>query len=167
MLLLFLQMTTVLRLGFLQNGTFGQDRADSGTRLKASGAAGGVAGAFRGVITRNPRSVLAGILIYGSIGLGGQKLYDVADGMHTAHLVEKERTKDMPRLTGWWRFVDTIAGMKYSPLKRMSDREYEEKLQEQLIAVEADIALINERIEEARREGQSKEEAQEQKSQTK
>ena len=136
----------------MTNRTFGEDRHAPRTKLKASGAAGALAGAFRGAITGDPRGVLAGSLIYGSLGFGGQKMYNVIDGWHSRRLAKAEVVHDRPQETGLWRIVDWMADYKYSPLQRMSDREYEERLQEQLLGVEANLAILDDRIEKAKQQ---------------
>ena len=39
---------------------------------------------------------------------------------------------------------------KWSPMKRLTDKEYEEKLEEKILRLEAEIAIINENIESLR-----------------
>lgn len=56
--------------------------------------------------------------------------------------------------SSWRKMIEWLADpkRKWSPIRKLSDREYEEMLQEKLIAVEADLAMVDEEIERVRRE---------------
>ena len=72
------------------------------------------------------------MLVYSALGAGGQYLMERRS--------EKAEYEEPKPKTSW---LDS----KWSPLKRLSDKEYEERLEEQILRIDADIALINENIE--------------------
>lgn len=87
-----------------------------------------------------PRSIIPGGLIVALFGVGGQSLYDLADARHTA-----AKTNDSTEGRSW---LDS----KWSPVKLLTDDEYEKMLQEKLLRVNAEIALVEESIEKLRAE---------------
>lgn len=65
--------------------------------------------------------------------------------MDARHTNERQLAHDdnrTPRKSFWQRVADS----KYSPMKVLSDKDYEKVLKEKLIRVEAEIALIDEDI---------------------
>ncbi len=90
-------------------------------------------------------------------GYGGQHAYNLLDRRHTRQVAydqEKVSLGNQEMELGLWRrFVDWLAAPEntWSPLKKLSDQEYEEILQEQIIGIEADLAMIDEEIEKVRR----------------
>lgn len=95
--------------------------------------------------------------MFSLFGWSGQQIYNVLDQRHTVEVdAENERARlfreggvVQPRT--WRGFMDYVADMKWSPIKKLSDDEYEAMLQEKLVGVEADIALIDEEIERVKR----------------
>lgn len=85
-------------------------------------------------------------------------MYNFLDRRHTAHLVAATGSNDDSRIKGslWWKLVNSVADMKYSPLSKMGNEDFENMLQEKLVEIEADVALLDERIERLRREDASK-----------
>lgn len=53
-------------------------------------------------------------------------------------------------------FVQRFAKSKWSPMSVLSDEEYEEMLRERLLGIEAQIVIVEERIEGVRREEEKK-----------
>lgn len=64
-------------------------------------------------------------------------MYNKADARN-ADSVRREQTKDLK---------DSWLNSKWSPMKVLSDREYEDMLKEKLLKINAEIALIDEGIE--------------------
>ncbi|KAK3692191.1 hypothetical protein B0T22DRAFT_446651 [Podospora appendiculata] len=108
----------------------------SGQKVHASAAAGGFAGMIGGLL-RGPRNILPGAVMFSLFGAGGQV---VANALRPG---ENDATP-------WGRILDH----KFSPMTRLSDREYENMLEEKLLRVEAEIALVDDHINELRAVGQ-------------
>ncbi|KAF2087905.1 hypothetical protein K490DRAFT_65185 [Saccharata proteae CBS 121410] len=108
------------------------------TQLERASA---LAGGFTGVInaslfTRSMRDGIPGIIMGSILGYAGQKGYHYFDSWDD-HSDEKN-TKDT-----WFK---RLTNSKYSPVKILSDQEYEEMLQEKLLRVETEIALLDDSI---------------------
>ena len=94
--------------------------------------------------------------MFSLFGYGGQRAYDFLDQRHTrqvAYEQEQREAKD-EKLGLWGRSLEWLADpkRKWSPLTKLSDKEYEDMLQEKLIGVEADLAMIDEEIAKIQRE---------------
>ena len=117
-----------------------------------------------GLLFRGPRNILPGAVMFAIFGWSGQSVYNVLDARHTRQVFhEREKASLGVRdedLSLWRRFVEWLAAPEntWSPLKKLTDQDYEDMLQEKLIGVEADLAIIDEEIERVRREGSGKEE---------
>ncbi|KLU89117.1 hypothetical protein MAPG_08093 [Magnaporthiopsis poae ATCC 64411] len=96
-------------------------------KVTASAVAGGIAGAASGLIARGPRNMLPSALAFSLLGAGGQA---VANNM-------AERAPG-PK-TDW-------LASKWSPLTRLTDEEYEKILEERILKLEVEIALVEDRI---------------------
>ena len=75
-------------------------------------------------------------------GYLGQTIFNILDARHTQQ-VYQAATEDRDKASFWRR----IANSKYSPMKVLSNEEYEKILQKKLLRVEAEIAVIDEDIE--------------------
>ncbi|KXX75790.1 hypothetical protein MMYC01_207780 [Madurella mycetomatis] len=102
-------------------------------KVKASTVAGGVAGTFGGFL-RGPRNVLPGALMFSLFGAGGQAVAN----WRAARAANAPPTSSK----GFWA--------RWSPFTRLSDRDYEKILEERLLRVEVDIAMIDDHIKELR-----------------
>lgn len=89
--------------------------------------------------------------MFSIFGLLGQTIYNSMDAQHTQELrlaaTEGQKEADS---TIWRRVADS----KWSPMKVLSDEEYENMLREKLLRVNAEIALVDESIERLRVEHQ-------------
>ena len=98
-------------------------------------------------------------------GFSGQHIYNYLDTRHSKALdLAHERMQRASEGAGgaleeeefstWRKVVEWVADpkRKWSPIRKLSDKEYEDRLQEKLIAVEAELAIIDEEIERVRRE---------------
>ncbi|KAM0480457.1 hypothetical protein ACHAPX_004288 [Trichoderma viride] len=95
----------------------------------ASTVGGSAAGAVAGLI-RGPGKILPAMVMWGVLGAGGQM---AANGLSN----RKPKVKD--ENDSWFR-------SKWSPLKKLTDQEYVDMMEEKILRVEADIALIDDRI---------------------
>ncbi|KAI0840634.1 hypothetical protein F5Y06DRAFT_244601 [Hypoxylon sp. FL0890] len=108
----------------------GEENLTPSDHVKASGVAGGVSGMVGGMF-RGPRNIIPGILFFGTLGASGTYL--------SQRFKNKSKDSESQPKTGW---LDS----KWSPLKRLSDREYEEKLEEKILRINAEISLIDDSI---------------------
>jgi hypothetical protein len=79
--------------------------------------------------------VIPGAIMFAIFGATGQALYNVVDARKSRLVESGEKPKN-----SW---LDS----KWSPVKVLTDTEYENMLQEKLLRVNAEIALIDENIE--------------------
>lgn len=82
-----------------------------------------------------PRNVVPGAIMFSLFGFLGQtaaNFYDTTD----------LPVSDKPQQNFWQRF----ASMKWSPVTVLNDGEYENMLREKQLKLEAEIALVDERI---------------------
>ncbi len=79
--------------------------------------------------------MIPGAIMFALFGATGQYLYNIADARKSARATKPESTK-----SSW---LDS----KWSPMKVLSDQEYENMLREKLLRVNAEIALVDENIE--------------------
>jgi hypothetical protein len=78
--------------------------------------------------------------MFAIFGATGQVLYNRADAQQTSKALNASPTS--PR--------DSWLNSRWSPMKLLSDKEYEAMLQEKLLKVNAEIALVDESIESLR-----------------
>lgn len=85
--------------------------------------------------------------MFSLFGFGGQHGYNFLDKRNSQELQEQADLK----ASGEWKpkdtFMQKIAKSKWSPMSVLTDEQYEEMLQERLLNVEAQIAIIDEKIE--------------------
>jgi hypothetical protein len=86
-------------------------------------------------------------LVWGLVGFASQSAYNFADARHTLS-VAKELQREATGGLGFW---DRAMRSKWSPVTRLTTEEYENMLRERLLAIEADLALVNEEIEKLER----------------
>ncbi|KAI0381010.1 hypothetical protein F5Y04DRAFT_89772 [Hypomontagnella monticulosa] len=105
----------------------GEENLTPSDYVKASGVAGGVSGMVGGMF-RGPRNIIPGILFFGTVGATGQ------------YVSQRFKSKSQDDSKSSW--LDS----KWVPLKRLTDREYEEKLEEKILRIDAEISIIDENI---------------------
>ncbi|KAH8894878.1 hypothetical protein GQ53DRAFT_804505 [Thozetella sp. PMI_491] len=117
-------------------GIWGQNRDELSIsdKVKVSALAGGVAGAMGGLLV-GPRNVLPGIFVWSLAGAAGQKV--------VGEFQERRDMSDPVKKQSW---LDS----KWSPLHKMTDTEYHNYLQEKILSVEAEIAIIDDHIRDLR-----------------
>lgn len=114
-------------------------------RVQASTIAGAFTGLSLGLLFRGPRNALPGTFMFGLFGYVGQKGYNFLDEKNTEELEEEARLA--ARGEKKKNVMERIAEMKWSPMEVLTDDRYEEMLQEKLLKIEVEIALIDDRIE--------------------
>ncbi|KAI1980308.1 hypothetical protein LOZ53_001780 [Ophidiomyces ophidiicola] len=106
-------------------------------RIYASAVAGGLSG---GAVTWSIyRRFLPGLVVFSIVGAVGQMSLNVADDWHS----QRANTPQRPLL-------ERLAESKWMPIKTLTDEKYKDMLNEKLLGVEVEIALIDERIDELR-----------------
>lgn len=96
--------------------------------------------------------------MFSLFGWAGQSLYNELDARNTrkinasitslknASASEANPSSPHPAATNTPNFLQRVASMKYSPIRLLSDAEYETILQERLLRLDAEIALLDEKI---------------------
>ncbi|KAJ5690595.1 hypothetical protein N7462_004987 [Penicillium macrosclerotiorum] len=112
-----------------------QDQPSPSERAYVSALCGGLSG---GVVTRLMGGRLVpGLVIFSLLGYGGQSAFNRLD----AWQMDWAQHPSKP-------FGQRVAESKWIPLRHLSDQEYRGMLSEKLLSVEAEIALLDEKIEE-------------------
>jgi len=118
---------------------------DSAKLAKASTVAGALSGASVSALTSRPSRILPATVFFGGLGYIGQNTYNSLDASHTAS-VEAAAVKVGPDEN----FLQRMAKKKWSPMKELKDDEYEAMIREKILRVDAEIALIDEDLEQLR-----------------
>ena len=88
------------------------------------------------------RNIIPGTIMFTIFGYLGQTIFNILDARHTQQMYQAA-TEDRDNTSFWRR----MANSKYSPMKVLSNEEYEKILQKKLLRVEAEIAVIDDDIE--------------------
>ncbi|CZS94483.1 uncharacterized protein RCO7_10089 [Rhynchosporium graminicola] len=121
-----------------------KDKVTPREKISASAIAGAVGGTAGGLL-RGRKNVIPGAIMFAIFGATGQYLYNKADA----------RKSKQSQVTVERDLKDSWLNSKWSPMKVLSDTEYEGMLQEKLLSINAQIALVDENIEALR--GQERE----------
>lgn len=87
-------------------------------------------------------NVIPGMIIFSGGAVVGQKALDYADAYRQGEKGSPTGDSQHTKPALWRRLADS----KYSPVTILSDEQYENILQERLLRVEADIAIIDDQI---------------------
>ncbi|KAM5353861.1 hypothetical protein ACJ41O_000511 [Fusarium nematophilum] len=115
----------------------GEEQLRNSDKTKASAIAGTAAGAVGGLI-RGPSNILPAMLVWTVVGAGGQMI---------ANRFAARQPKVKDENDSWFR-------SRWSPLKKLTDEEYTDMMSEKMLRIDADIALIDDRIAELRKQAQ-------------
>ena len=121
-------------------------------RLKASTFAGGITGGTIGGLSRGPRNIIPGTIMFTLFGFLGQTVFNALDAQHSKQVAIDIQAAAEGKTQGRKRFWERVAEMKWSPLTVVSDEDYGNLLKEKLLRVEAEIALVDEEMERLRRD---------------
>jgi hypothetical protein len=77
--------------------------------------------------------------MFSIFGLVGQTIYNFADARHSE--MQQSGSETLQKST--W---ENLLNSRWSPVKALSDREYERMLEEKLLQLDAEIALVDEDI---------------------
>lgn len=139
----------------------------SSDRVKVSAIAGSTTGALTGlfrtlhtnpllhdqfsnIFSGGPSKIVPSVILWGLLGAGGQLVVN-----------RVAAAKSRPQKDGD-NWLTTL-----SPLKKLTDQEYLDMMDEKILRVEADIALIDDRITELRKQEQPPPDGQQSASETK
>jgi hypothetical protein len=81
-----------------------------------------------------PRNIIPGVVVFSLLGAGGQY---VAMGLGQSGPSDTDEE-------------NSIFRSKWSPMKKLTDKEYEDLMHDKILKVETEIALIDDRIGELR-----------------
>ena len=81
-------------------------------------------------------------------GYLGQKAYNKLDGRRTAAMVSE--LPNEPKIPLWRSLINS----KYSPVTLLSDEEYRKILEDRLLRVDVEIAVLDDDIESVRKTGE-------------
>lgn len=96
-------------------------------KVHASAIAGAISVIPVGLLLRGPRSILPASVIFSLLGAGGQ----VASNRWSGSENSAKKT------SGWFT-------SKWSPMTKLSDEEYKVMLEQKILRVEADLAILDE-----------------------
>jgi hypothetical protein len=112
-----------------------EDKATPKQRSCVSALSGGIAGG--GVTKLMGGRLLPGTIIFSLLGYVGQSAYNAIDTWQ----MEQTNAPSKP-------FLQRLADSKWVPLKSLSDDDYRGILNEKLLSIEAEVALLDEKIQE-------------------
>ncbi|KAL2222056.1 hypothetical protein M432DRAFT_207353 [Thermoascus aurantiacus ATCC 26904] len=112
-----------------------QDNATPKERAYTSAISGGIAGG--GVTRLMGGRLLPGVIVFSLLGYLGQSSYNAVDRWRLENPDISTKT-----------IVQRIADSRWVPLRSLSDEEYRNMLSEKLLGIEAEIAIIDEKIQE-------------------
>ncbi|KAI7526485.1 hypothetical protein KC331_g16931 [Hortaea werneckii] len=132
--------------------TFIQTRRDpsaltTSELYQASGISGAVSGGLVALVTRGRRNVLPATLMWGLSGLVGQATYN-------AFYAKPAVVVEGPKETFWER----MAKKSWTPIKYVTNDEYAEMLREKMLKIDVEIAVLDDKIAELKKQ-QAQEEA--------
>lgn len=119
----------------------------SSDKLRASTIAGALTGSSLGLLFRGPRNVLPGTLMFSLFGFAGQHGYNYLDGRNSAGVEERADARERGEVKVKDNFMQRIAKSKWSPMSVLTDEQYEEMMREKLLKFDAEIAILDDRIE--------------------
>ncbi|KAI4106117.1 MAG: hypothetical protein LQ345_007198 [Seirophora villosa] len=118
-------------------------------RVLPSTLAGAFTGATGGAL-RGRANIIPGIIMFSLFGYTGQRAYNFLDAPQptapapaTADVPHPPSPADADADQPLWK---RVLNSKYSPMKVLSDEQYERLLREKLVRVDAEIAIVDEQI---------------------
>ncbi|KAL6709203.1 hypothetical protein ACN47E_002019 [Coniothyrium glycines] len=115
-------------------------------KIRASTIAGAFTGSSLGLLFRGPRNVIPGTIMFTLFGWVGQTGYNHLDARNSTEIQHqaalRAQGEERPKEPWVYRFAKS----KWSPVSVLSDEEYIKMQEEKLLRVEAEIAIIDEKI---------------------
>lgn len=115
-----------------------------GDFTKASTLAGGLSGGLVGLITRGRANVLPAAVMWSLFGCVGQVAYN-------RFSVPRDDQQQQLSKEGFW---ERMAKKSWSPVTVMSDEEYSKMLHERMLRVDAEIAILDDKLDALKKQQQ-------------
>jgi hypothetical protein len=93
---------------------------------------------------------MPGTIMFSLFGFGGQHAYEWLDARKYGKAREEREMKE--RGEEKETFMQRIGKSKWSPMRVLSDEEYEEMMREKILKVDVEIALLKDSIEALKKE---------------
>ncbi|TVY24933.1 hypothetical protein LHYA1_G006249 [Lachnellula hyalina] len=116
--------------------SWGGDKVSPKEKVSVSAIAGAFAGSAGGLL-RGRKNILPGAIMFALFGAAGQAVYNRSAAQNSNM---PQAATDKSEKFSWMN-------SKWSPMSVLSDAEYEKLLQERLLRINAEIALVDENIE--------------------
>ncbi|KAF2746133.1 hypothetical protein M011DRAFT_478516 [Sporormia fimetaria CBS 119925] len=123
----------------------------SSEKVRATTISSAVTGAIIGQLFRGRSNVIPGAIAFSIIGWSGQHAWNWNERKRLGQR-EKEAAVAEGQGQEELNWLQRIAMKKWSPMSILTDEKYEELLNEKILSVEAEIALIDQRMHEYRKE---------------
>ncbi|KAI1001752.1 hypothetical protein K3495_g6450 [Podosphaera aphanis] len=120
--------------------SWGKEKLTHNEKIMVSSAAGGLGGGMSGAILRGRTNVIPGAIMFTLFGAIGQMLFNKFE-TRTIEPIPREQNN-----------TDSWLNSKWSPVKPLSDEEYEGLMNEKLLKIKTEIALVDEKIELVKKE---------------
>ncbi|KAF1971067.1 hypothetical protein BU23DRAFT_556344 [Bimuria novae-zelandiae CBS 107.79] len=124
-------------------------------RIRASIISGAATGFTLGFLFRGPRNVIPGTIMFSLFGWGGQHAYEWLDARNSGRVREKQAVKEQGGENE--TFLQKVGKSRWSPMRTLTDQEYEDMMREKLLKVDVEIALIRDKIEALKKEKEAEE----------
>jgi hypothetical protein len=89
--------------------------------------------------------------MFALFGWAGQHGYSYLDGRNSAGVEERADARRTGRVVERENLLQKVAKSRWSPMSVLTDAQYEEMMRERLLKIDAEIAILDERIEGFRR----------------
>ncbi|KAK3213743.1 hypothetical protein GRF29_28g857528 [Pseudopithomyces chartarum] len=122
-------------------------------RIFASTISGSATGFTLGFLFRGPRNVIPGTIMFGLFGWSGQHIYEWLDARNSGRVQERSESGEKGK-TSW---LQRVGKSKWSPMRALTEEEYEDMMKERILKVDVEIALIKDKIEALKQEKESEE----------
>lgn len=82
----------------------------------------------------------------GLFGYAGQRVYDARDRARATAIVQAaaQQARSEPPQSSVQAAIDSLAASKWSPVTKLTPQEHLDRLREQLLRVDAQLALVDE-----------------------
>ena len=114
------------------------------SHVQVSTLAGAFSGGLVAASTRGRRNVVPGTIMFGLFGFTGQHLYQIVDASRLTSTEVDTPKSSSPGQNLWYR----VAGHKWAPVKFLNHEQHERILKEKMLAIDAEIAMIDEDMQE-------------------
>ncbi|RMZ71146.1 beta-ketoacyl synthase [Pyrenophora seminiperda CCB06] len=121
-------------------------------KVRASVIAGGLTGFSLGFLFRGPQNVIPGTIMFSLFGWAGQHGYHYLDTRNSQNLRQQAEADANGEDKRKGTIMYKLSQYRWSPMRALSDDEYANIMQEKLLNIEAQIAIIDDKIEAQRKQ---------------